>query len=70
MRYERTLAEALHLAAGVVATAAMFAAAAWAYPQGFATIWNVGFVTMAAVAVMSVPEFGKAWTADRGEQQG
>jgi len=67
MRYERTLLEVLHLAAGVAAFTAMFAAAAWAYPQGYATIWNVGFVTMAAVVVMSVPEFGKAWAADRVE---
>lgn len=70
MRYGRTLAETLHLAAGVAAAAAMFGAAAWAYPQGFATIWNVGFVTMAAVAVMSAPEFRKAWMADREGQQG
>jgi len=65
MRYARVLTEVLHLATGLVATAAVFGAAAWAYPLGYATIWNIGFVTMAAVAGMSIPEFQKAWAADR-----
>ena len=70
MPYARVLLELLHLAAGLVATAAIFGAAAWAYPQGHATIWNIGFVTMAAVAGMSIPQFRDAWAGDRGKQQG
>ncbi len=68
MRYARILVELLHLAAGVVAVAAMFGAAAWAYPQGYATIWNIGFITMAAIAGMSVPHFRAAMFADRAEE--
>ena len=65
MRHGGMLVEALHLVASVVAFAAMFGAAAWAYPQGYATIWNIGFVTMAAVAAMSAVELVKAWRREQ-----
>ena len=68
MIYRRTLSEALHLLTGTVAIAAMFGAAAWVYPQGYFTIWGIGFVTIAAVTGMSIPEFRKAWAADRNDQ--
>ena len=66
MPYRRTAIELLHTAATVTAVAAAFGGGAWVYPQGYATIWNIGVVTMAAVAGMGVPELLKAWAADRG----
>lgn len=67
MPYRRTAIELLHTCATVAAVAAAFGGAAWVYPQGYATIWNIGLVTMAATAGMGVPEFLKALAADRAE---
>ncbi len=68
MRYARILAELLHLTAGIVAIAAMFGAAAWAYPQGHSTIWAVGYVTMAVIVGLSIPRFRSAWSVDHAAQ--
>jgi hypothetical protein len=65
VRFGRVLLELLHLAAGLVATRAIFVAAAWAYPQGRDSLEPIGWLTMGAVFVMSVPELRKAWIADR-----
>lgn len=62
----RTLIELLHLAAGLGATAAVFAAGAWSYPVGARTVWAVGWVTMGAVLAMSVGPLRNAWLADHG----
>ena len=70
MRWQRTLTEMLHLAAAVVTTAALFAGGAWGYPQGRATIWAIGYVTMAAVALLSLPALLRAMAADREGRDG
>ena len=56
--------ELLHLAAGLALTLAIFRAAVWAYPQGAASLAPIGWLTMAAVLVMSVPEIRKAWRTE------
>ncbi|MEH3048285.1 hypothetical protein [Sphingomonas adhaesiva] len=38
---------------GLGITALCFAGAAWSYPQGYETIWAIGGLTMAAVAILS-----------------
>ena len=48
----RLLAELLHLLLGLIVTAALFRAFAWAYPVGAETIRAVGWATMAAVLAM------------------
>ena len=50
---------------GVVVTAALFDAAAWAYPVGAETILAVGWATTAAVLAMAVGPFVRALKADR-----
>jgi hypothetical protein len=53
-------AEGLHMLAGLVVTAAIFAAAAWSYPQGAGTIWWIGTATMAVVLAMSIAALRRA----------
>ena len=65
----RTAIELLHLAAGVVVTAAMFRAAAWAYPPADADFRWVGGATLAAVMAMGVRPLRGAWRADHEERQ-
>ncbi len=62
----RTLAELLHLAAGLGVTAAVFAAGAWSYPVGAATVRLIGWATMLVVLGMGVGPLRRAWLADRG----
>ncbi|WP_375285955.1 hypothetical protein [Sphingomonas sp.] len=69
-RYSRTFVEALHALTAVVATAAAFSGAAWAYPPGRRTIWIIGAVTMIAIAAMVAPQLLRAWRADRGSHHG
>ena len=64
-----TLVELLHLVTGLVLTAAIFRTAAWAYPPGRDSLEPIGWLTMAAVFVMSVPEVRKAWIADRTKKE-
>jgi hypothetical protein len=57
--------EAREIAWGLLAlgvTALVFTGAAWSYPQGYDTIWYVGYATMAAMALLSARE---AWDARR-----
>jgi hypothetical protein len=61
----RTAIELLHLAAGLVAAAAMTWAAAWAYPLGYETIWWCGAGAMAAAVLMSIGPLRRARAIDR-----
>lgn len=61
----RTLAELLHLAAGLGVTAAVFRAAAWSYPVGRGTVRWVGWATMLVVLAMSIPPLRRARRVDR-----
>ena len=63
----RTLVELLHLAAGLGVTAAVFAAGAWSYPVGAATVQAVGWATMLVVFGMGVAPLRRAWRADRAQ---
>jgi hypothetical protein len=54
------LVELIHLAAGLMATQAIFRAGMWAYPQGAGSLESVSWVVMLAVLAMSVPEVMKA----------
>ncbi|WP_298672282.1 hypothetical protein [uncultured Sphingomonas sp.] len=57
-----TVFELLWHAAALAITALFFWAAAWSYPQGGATIWPIGWATMAAVLAMSLYEIRRTWT--------
>jgi membrane protein implicated in regulation of membrane protease activity len=61
----RTLVELLHLAAGLVATACITAASAWAYPLGRGVIEAVGWVAAGVVLAMYVDPIRRAWEADQ-----
>ncbi len=52
--------EIVHLVVGLVATAAIFRAAIWSYPQGTDSLEPVSWAVMLAVLAMSVPELMKA----------
>jgi uncharacterized membrane protein len=61
----RTLIEALHLAAGLIATVALGALFAWSYPQATLTIWVVAAVADVLVALMGVRPIRRALKEDR-----
>lgn len=58
--------ELLQLVTGLAVTALVFAAGAWSYPIGRATVWRVGWATMAVVLVMGAPAVVRAWRSGRG----
>ena len=60
-----TLVELLHLVAGLVATAALTSAIAWAYPLGRVVIWWCGAAAMVAMVLMGVGPLRRAAQADR-----
>ncbi|WP_174296406.1 hypothetical protein [Sphingomonas bacterium] len=66
----RTLAELLHLAAGLTVTAAVFAAGAWSYPVGRGTVRGVGWGTMLVVLAMGIGPLRRAWRQDRSSSRG
>lgn len=59
--------EGLHMLTGLVVTAAIFAAAAWSYPQGARTIWWIGVATMTAVLAMSIAALRRAARGEPSE---
>jgi len=61
---KRTLVEALHVAAGLVATVAVAVLSAWSYPQATDTITWVAVVAFLIVAAMGVRPLRNAWRAD------
>ncbi len=58
------MAEILHIIAALVTTTAITSVAAWGYPVGAKTIWDVGFVSMAFVLGMGIKPLREAWAAD------
>ena len=64
----RSLIELFHLVLGVAVTAALFEAAAWAYPIGAGTILGVGWATTAVVLAMALAPLVRAWRAERGAE--
>jgi quinol-cytochrome oxidoreductase complex cytochrome b subunit len=68
MAFRRTGTEALYTVTAAVAIAAAFRGAAYAYPPGRETIWNIGIVTIAAVVGMAWPQLRDAWRADRADR--
>lgn len=61
----RTTVELLHIAAGLIAAAAMTYAAAWAYPLGFEVIWWCGIGAMVATVLMGIGPLRRARAIDR-----
>jgi hypothetical protein len=61
----RTLAELLHLAAGLALTVLIFRLAAWSYPLGRETIGLVGWGAAVVVLAMAIDPLRRAWAADR-----
>ena len=60
-----TLVELLHVVAGLMAAAALTAAAAWAYPLGAEVIWWCGAAAMVATVGMGLGPLRRAFLADR-----
>jgi hypothetical protein len=61
----RTTIELLHVAAGLMAAAAMAAAAAWSYPLGREVIWWCAAAAQVATLLMGIGPLRRAWAADR-----
>lgn len=62
-----TLIELLHIAAGLAGTLLITKLSAWAYPLGRETIWTVGYLSAAVVALMGIRPLRRALARDRGE---
>lgn len=62
----RTIAEAVYIIASAGVTYAVTLLAMWGYPQGRHTIWIVGLVSTAIVALMGVKPLIDAWKIERG----
>ena len=60
-----SLTELFHLVLGMVLTAALFEAAAWAYPIGAGTILEIGWIMTVAVFAMAVGPLMRAWREER-----
>ena len=58
------LTEMLHIAAGLAATWAIVAAAAWGYPLGRQTLEAIGWVVSGVVVLMGIGPMRRAWLAD------
>ena len=61
----RVLLEVIHIVVGLIAAAAMGAAAAWAYPRADDDIWIVAYAAMIAVVLMGIRPIRRAYAADR-----
>lgn len=42
--------------------------AAWSYPQGSATIWPIGWVSIAVVAALGFKSFWESWARDKPQE--
>ena len=60
-----TLVELLHMAAGLMAAAALTTAVAWAYPLGRVVIGWCGAAAMVATVLMGLGPLRRAIAADR-----
>lgn len=61
----RTIAEFCYMLASACVTYLMAWGGAWAYPQGSATIWPIGYVSVAVVLALGFKAFWDSWRADR-----
>ena len=61
----RTIAEFCYMVASAVVTWLVAWGAAWSYPQGAATIWPIGWVSIAFVVGLGFKPFLDSWRADR-----
>ncbi|URW76121.1 hypothetical protein M9980_02495 [Sphingomonas donggukensis] len=66
----RTLTELFHIVAGLAATVAIVAVAAWAYPLARHEIRVVGWMAAAIVVAMGVRPLRRAWAVDHQERGG
>jgi hypothetical protein len=64
----RTVIELLHVAAGLLAAAAIAAAAAWAYRPGAEVIWWCGGAAQLVTILLGIGPLRRAWAADRRER--
>jgi len=62
----RMVVELLHIAAGLLAAAAIAGMAAWAYPPGREVIWWCGAAAQGATIAMGIGPLRRAWARDRG----
>ena len=65
----RVVVELVHIALGLIAAAALAAAAAWAYPQGARVIWWCGAAAMVAAVLMGIEPLRAARAGDRDEER-
>ena len=61
----RTIAEFCYMLASAGVTYLIAWGAAWAYPQGAATIWPIGWVSVGVVVALGFKPFWGSWRADR-----
>ncbi|MEO5492958.1 MAG: hypothetical protein ABIR08_02905 [Sphingomonas sp.] len=61
----RTIAEFCYMLASAGVTYLIAWGAAWSYPQGAATIWPVGWVSIAVVVALGFDPFWRSWRTDR-----
>lgn len=60
-----TVAEFCYMLASAVVTWFVAWGAAWSYPQGAATIWPIGWVSIAFVVGLGFKPFWDSWQADK-----
>ena len=61
----RTIAEFCYMLASAGVTYLIAWGAAWSYPQGAATIWPIGWVSIAIVAALGFKPFWDSWRIDK-----
>jgi len=61
----RTIAEFCYMLASAGVTWLIAWGAAWSYPQGADTIWPIGWVSIAIVAVLGFKPFWDSWRIDK-----
>ncbi|MEO5938537.1 MAG: hypothetical protein ABIQ43_05955 [Sphingomonas sp.] len=61
----RTIAELCYMLASAAVTWLIAWGAAWSYPQGAATIWPIGWVSIAIVLALGFKPFWESWRTDR-----
>ncbi|MBS0479923.1 MAG: hypothetical protein JSR79_11570 [Proteobacteria bacterium] len=60
-----TIAEFAYMLASAGVTYLVAWGAAWSYPQGAATIWPIGWVSIAVVIGVGLKSVLDSWRADR-----
>ena len=60
-----TIAEFCYMLASAGVTYLIAWGAAWSYPQGAATIWPIGWVSIAIVVMLGFKPFWDSWRIDK-----